>query len=133
VSAKNDQHIGLTATVPATRDEVVAVIRHATGALSNKVDVSESSAKITMLFYPGLIKVMSKRSPQGAISLSPEGDDKVVVRARLEKWLTSQQRFMLIPVGPKRLVGKGQWVTYLRALDQEFRALGASIEHTGSW
>jgi hypothetical protein len=132
VSAKNDQHIGLTATVPATRDEVVAVIRHATGALS-KVDVSESSAKITMLFYPGLIKAMSKRSPQGALSLSPEGDDKVVVRARLEKWLTSQQRFMLIPVGPKMLVGKGQWVTYLRALEQELRALGASIEHTGSW
>jgi hypothetical protein len=133
MSVKIDSQIGLTATVPASRDQVVAVAQHAAGVLRNKAEISVASAKLTIGFYPGLVKAVSRRSPTAAIDLKPAGDDKVSVRVRMERWTNLQSRMFFIPIGPKRISGKSEYITYLRALEQELRALGAAVEHTGTW
>jgi len=47
-----------------------------------------------------------------------------VRRARgIEKYRTAQSTFMMIPVGPKTLVGKGTYVSLLKSLEQELRAV----------
>ena len=54
-------------------------------------------------------------------------------RAHGEESTTLQYAIMSIPIGPKRISGKNEYLTYLRALEQELVALGASVEHTGIW
>jgi len=131
--AKTDALIGLTAAVPASRDQVVASAQHAVGALGNKAEISTTSAKLTVVFFPGLVKAVSRRSPIVAIDLKPAGEDKVSVRVHMERWTNLQSRIMFIPIGPKRILGKSDYLTYLRALEQELVALGATVEHTGAW
>ncbi len=111
----------------------MAVAKHAVGALGNKADISAASAKLTVVFYPGLVKAMSRRSPTVAVDLKLAGDDKVAVHVHMEKWTNLQSRVMFISIGPKRISGKNEYLTYLRALEQELVALGASVEHTGIW
>lgn len=131
--AKADAQIGFTATVPASRDKVVTVAKHALGAVGNKGDVTETSAKLTLMFYPGLIRALSRRSPTVAVDLKPAPNDAVSVRVHMERWTTLQSRVIFIPIGPKRISGKSEYLAWLRAFRQELTALGATVQATGPW
>ncbi len=134
MSVKDDVTIGLQATVNATRDEVVQACELAAAMLGTHAQVSVASTKVTVKVLPGMIQKMSKTSPLVAINLQPGEDNSVVLAAKIERYLTLQSRFFLIPVGPKRLLGKSLYLNLLTALEQELRAIdkgGGQIRRVG--
>jgi hypothetical protein len=123
MSAKHDVQIGLNATVVASQDEVLAACTQATTFLGKHVRQSTSPAEVKVAILPGLVTKISVVSPIVAISLTPGDGGSIQIRVRIERWKTVQSRFLLVPIGPKRLVGKGQYLRLLTSLEQELRAI----------
>jgi hypothetical protein len=125
MSAKQDKERGLQATVYATREQVVEACTRAVDFLGKHASVTASSAKLTVKIYPGPVQKLSSISPTVNVSLRPGDDGAILVNARIEHYRTVQSRFLLIPMGPKRLVGKGSYVNFLKSLSQELSAIDA--------
>jgi hypothetical protein len=123
MSVKVDVTVGLQATINATRDEVVAACERAASLLGTHAQTSVASAKVSVKILPGLIQKMSKVSPLVAINLQPVENNSILLSAKIERYLTLQSRVYLIPVGPKRLLGKSQYLNLLTALERELRAI----------
>jgi hypothetical protein len=123
VSAKHDVQIGVHAIVYAPLEDVRDACARAAAFLGNRARTSSSSAKITVQILPGLVTKISHVSPTVGITLRPGKDGAIVVDTRVEQHRTLQQRIMLIPVGPKRLVGKASYMNLLTSLEQELKAV----------
>jgi len=123
MSVKEDATLGLQATVNSTRDEVVQACERAAGLLGTHAQTSVANTKVTVKILPGLVQKLSKTSPLVAINLQPGENSSIVLVAKIERYLTLQSRVYLIPVGPKRLLGKSQYLNLLTALEQELRAI----------
>ncbi len=135
MAAKTDVQIGLHAEVYATHEQVVEACRKAAEILGKRATAVVTPAKVTVSILPGLVSSLSPVSPLVVISLAPGGDGCVLVDARIEKYRTVQSRVMMIPVGPKTLVGRGTYFNLLKSLEQELRAVDrgqGSVHRTGS-
>lgn len=134
MAAKTDAQVGLNAKLHTTRADVLNACTRAAAPLGERATISASGARVTVQIRPGLVAKMSAVSPVVAISLRPESDDTIQVRVRIEKYRTLQSRVMLIPIGPKRLVGNTQYKKFLASLEQELGQLvngRGSVERTG--
>jgi hypothetical protein len=132
---KNDLQVGLRATVHAPKDAVVAACSHAAAFLGEHATVSTAAARVTIKIRPGLSAKRSKVSPTVAIDLRPASEGVIDLNAHIEQYLTLQSRMMMvIPIGPKRLVGKSQYRNLLQSLENELRAVdrGCTIRRTGA-
>jgi len=123
MAAKTDVQVGLHAEVYATHEQVTEACQKAAEVLGKRATAVVTPAKVTVSILPGLVTSLSPVSPLVGISLAPGGDGKVVIDARIEKYRTAQSTFMMIPVGPKTLVGKGTYLSLLKSLEQELRAV----------
>lgn len=121
---KRDINEGLNAEVAADRDAVVAACRRAAGTLGKHARLEASAAKVTVSFLPGLSATFSQVSPIVGIALSPAEAGRVRVDTQVERYRTSQPVVLgFVPAGPKRLVGRGQFLRFLAALETELSAL----------
>jgi len=130
----DDLSIGLRATLNAPRDQVVEACLNAANVLGTHAQASAASAKVTVKIYPGMVQKLSKVSPLVGIALKPGANETVEVIVKIEKYVSLQSRFFLIPVGPKRLMGKSTYLNFLSSLEQELHAInkgGGSIQRIG--
>jgi hypothetical protein len=123
MSVKEDATLGLQATINSTRDEVVKACERAAGLLGTHAQTSVASTKVTVKILPGMVQKLSKVSPLVAINLQPSENNSIVLVAKIERYLSMQSRVYMIPFGPKRLLGKSQYLNLLTSLEQELRAI----------
>lgn len=123
MSVKEDVTLGLHATINSTRDEVVHACERAAGLLGTHAQTSVANTKVSVKILAGMVAKLSKVSPLVAINLQPGENNSIVLAAKIERYLSLQSRLYLIPIGPKRLMGKSQYLNLLTALEQELRAI----------
>jgi len=134
MALNEDIAIGLQATVNASREEVVNACLNAASVLGSHAQATAASAKVTVKIFPGLVQKLSKVSPLVGVTLKPSTNDTIEVIVRIEKYVSLQSKFFLIPMGPKRLMGKATYMNFLSALEQELRAInngGGRIQRIG--
>ena len=138
MAAKQDAQIGLRATVHADQSAVINACARSAEILGTHADVTTTGNKVTVRIKPGMVKAMSSVSPVVGMTVSSPGNDgAVIVTVRIESFRTVQTKYMfLIPLGPKRLVGKSSYVNLLRSVEQELRAVDSSkatiVSRTGA-
>jgi len=135
MAAKTDVQIGLDAVIYAPPERVIGACQRAAEVLGKRANAVTTSAKVTVEILPGMITMLSSVSPSVGINLSPGNDGSVVVKARIETFRTVQSTFLMIPVGPKTLVGKSSYLTLLKSLEQELKAIDqgrGSVARTGA-
>ena len=135
MAAKTDSQIGLHAIIYASREHIIEACVRAAGVLGKHAQASASSARVTVNILPGLVTKLSATSPVVGINLKPGTEGNIVVDARVERYRTVQTRYMMIPVSPKRLVGKSTYLNFLTSLEQELKAIDAgqgSRQRTGA-
>ncbi len=135
MAAKTDVQIGLDAVIYAPPERVIEACQRAAEVLGKRANAVATSAKVTVEILPGMITMLSSVSPSVGISLSPGTDGSVVVKARIEAFRTAQSTFLMIPVGPKTLVGRSSYLTLLKSLEQELKAIDqgrGSVARTGA-
>ena len=123
MSATNDKSLGLTAVLFAPRDQVIDAVLKSVTTLGSHASAARASSKVTVKIYPGLVQKLSSVSPTVGVTLRPGPGEAVSLSARIEQYRTVQSRMFLIPVGPKRLVGKSTYKNFLDSLAQELRPL----------
>lgn len=123
MAAQADVQVGLHAEVYATHEQVIEACQKAAEVLGKRATAEVTPAKVTVNILPGLVPSLSPVSPLVGIRLAPGGDGRVVVDARIEKYRTVQSTFMMIPIGPKTLVGRGTYLSLLKSLEQELRSI----------
>jgi len=123
LSIKDDITLGLSATIISTRDEVVKACERAAAVLGTHAQTSVASAKVSVKILPGLVQKLSKVSPLVAINLQPGENNSISLSAKIERYVGLQSRFFLIPISPKRLLGKAHYLNFLTSLEQELRAI----------
>ena len=62
---------------------------------------------------------LSKVSPTVGVSLLPQANGATRVVVKVAHYRTIQSSFMFIPIGPKRLVGRSEYLNLLQSLKQE--------------
>ena len=123
MSAKDDVTLGLHATINSTREEVVNACERAAGMLGTHAQTSVANTKVTVKILPGMVAKLSKVSPLVGINLQPGENNSIVLDVKIERYLMMQSRAYMIPIGPKRLLGKSNYLNLLTALEQELRAI----------
>lgn len=134
MSIKVDAAMGLQGTVHADREDVIKAAKKAVDALGSHAEASAGAAKLTVGFYPGLVRAFSSRSPVVGVDLAPGEGGCIIVRANIESYRSVRQRVYWIPVTPKRMIGKRTAKSFLRALKQELEAIDngkGSVELVG--
>lgn len=131
-SANKDKLLGLTATVPTNREKVVFAIHKAGEIAGKKIEFADSSSKIIISFFPGLIRATSLRSPVAVADLAPQANN-IVINLQIQTYKQIRPRFFMIPVGAGRIVGINDYKGYIRALEQEFKYLNGVVQHLGAW
>lgn len=125
MSAKTEILKHIDATVTASPEQAIAACQQAAALLGKKAEAEVEGHKVTVGIFPGLVRAMSKASPVVGVTITPGTDGTVRVTTEVERHWTSQSRVMLIPVGPKTLVGQSSFRTFLKALAQELQAIDA--------
>jgi hypothetical protein len=124
MSWKNDVREGITADVTADREAVVAACRRATDTLGKHARLEAGPGKVTVSFLPGMSQRMSHVSPIVGVALRPAEAGRLRVDVRVERYKLNQSVMLgFIPAGPKTLVGRGQLLRFLAALETELGAL----------
>ncbi len=129
MSADDDIQVGIDMIVCATRDDVVAACRRSIEFLGKHADIASSGSRLVIKVKPGLSAKLSNVSPTVGVSLLPQASGDVRVIVRIEQYRTLQSRFMFIPIGPKRLVGKTEYLNLLTSLEQELGAVNKPKGH----
>ena len=132
MSAKNDIQAGFDLIVCATRDDVVAACRRSIEFLGKHADIASSSSKLVIKIKPGLSANLSTVSPTVGVSLLPQSTGDIRVIVKIDQYRTIQSRFMFIPVGPKRLSGKTEYLNLLTSLKQELGAVNRPKGHVAA-
>jgi hypothetical protein len=135
MAAKTDVQIGLHAVIYASPEQVMEACQRAAEVLGKRANSVATPAKVTVKILPGIIAKLSTVSPVVGISLTAGPDGRVVIEARIEAFRTAQSTFLMIPVGPKTLVGKSTYLNLLKSLEQELKAIDrgqGSVERTGA-
>jgi hypothetical protein len=135
MAAKIDSQIGLHAVIYASQEQVIGACVRAADVLGKHARASTSPAKVTVSILPGLVTKLSQTSPVVRISVKPGPDGSTAVDAAIERFRTVQTRYLMIPISPKRLVGKSTYLNFLASLEQELKAIDAgrgSMQRTGA-
>jgi hypothetical protein len=134
MAAAKDSQIGISAVITASEQDIVAACTRAVSVLGKRASLSTGPMAMTVHIYPGLVQKLSSVSPTVGIALKRKDENTISVTVRIERYRTSQQRLMLIPVAPKMLVGKGSYMSLVRSLEQELSAIGSGnteVRRTG--
>jgi hypothetical protein len=121
---KRDVKEGISAEVAADHEAVVAACRKAADQLGRHARVEADEVRITVSFLPGLSPKLSYVSSIMGIAVRQAGPGRLRLDSAVERYRLKQTTFLgFIPAGPKTLVGRGQFLRYLTALEAELGAL----------
>lgn len=133
---QEDVQVALKATVHAPRDDVMRACRRAADFLGAHAVVTSAGPKVKVVIKPGITPRLSYASPTVGITVSPQNGDVVQVEARIEQYKTLQHKMLvLIPYGPKRLVGKVPYLNLLTSLENELKAVdrNSAVRRVGAF
>jgi hypothetical protein len=103
---------------------VYAACGRAVAPLGKRAEIASVAEGAIVSFYPGVARSLSSRSPIVGVAITVTTDGRTKVEAEIIKYRTLQSRILhFIPAGPKRLVGRSQYFSFLTNLEHELGAL----------
>lgn len=130
MAAKHDIERGISAEVKASRENVLEALERAGNPLNEhqrlEVRVADLGDQVAVslwvqpLFKP---KAPSKQSWLLSIELESPEPGSHCVETTLSEFRTAQSTMLGIPIGPKELLGRREFLLYLDTLSNELNAL----------
>jgi hypothetical protein len=130
LAAKHDIEQGVSAEVDASRDDVLDALSRAGDPLNEHKrlevrDEDEEYRATVALWVQPLFRSDAPMKQSWVLSVELESPEPGVlcVETALSEFRTSQSTMLGIPLGPKELLGRREFLLYLDALSNELGAL----------